>query len=318
MEESLNNGQDLATINSNQNSQISNTATHTDDLAPQQTMEKPCGCGGNMEKRLSLDASPSYIYAIGRIYARPPNHSIKQEIAQISGRTHTKGLIDDEATQKIISAQENRYLARKMCWIMEVEGIPMYILRPRDSYDLDLLIETVRSAPNRGTDMDLVIGSAGPLATPEKCNGLILPIVLIDQIYSFDRNKLIESIPKPEKVSVTEFEKTAGEILDKVQQMADNAGRTNEHRALNYLVVRHEDIYAKTAEMHAKDFSLTAIEVRPSRLTVAGTRVVLDVIFTYTQRTEPIGYSEKYFMRVDVTEEFPFLRPPAWAPYYDR
>ena len=128
---------------------------------------------------------------------------------------------------------------------------------------------------------------------------------------------MIKSIPKPQKIASKQFEETAGDILDRILQIADNVGGTNEHRALNYLAVRYEVIYAKTSEMHAKDFSLTSIEVKPSRLGAAGTRVVLDVIFVYTHRTAPGGFIEKSFVRVDVTEEFPFL-VTGWSPYYDR
>jgi hypothetical protein len=40
-------------------------------------------------------------------------------------------------------------------------------------------------------DLDVVIGMRGSIAPPEFCNGLMLPIVAFDQIYSFDRSALI-------------------------------------------------------------------------------------------------------------------------------
>jgi len=95
--------------------------------------------------------------------------------------------------------------------------------------------------------------------------------------------------------------------------MADNAGATDEHRALNYLAVRYPPIYAQTAAAHADNASLTAVDVRRSRL--SGVRVILDVIFSYTHRQTDV--TEKYFARVDVTEEFPFLVTKL-SPYYDR
>jgi PatG C-terminal len=39
------------------------------------------------------------------------------------------------------------------------------------------------------------------------------------------------------------------------------------------------------------------------------------VIFTYTHRQTDVA--EKYFIRIDVTEEFPFLVTKL-SPYYDR
>ena len=32
------------------------------------------------------------------------------------------------------------------------------------------------------------------------CNGLVVPIVVFDQIYSFDTAALIKAIPRPEKM----------------------------------------------------------------------------------------------------------------------
>jgi len=92
----------------------------------------------------------------------------------------------------------------------------------------------------------------------------------------------------------------AEELLDRIMQMADNAGATDEHRALNYVAMRYDAIYGKTAEMHGRNFSLTAVEVRPSPL--SGVRKIVDAIFSYTQRET--DFTEKFFVRVDVTEEF--------------
>jgi PatG C-terminal len=99
----------------------------------------------------------------------------------------------------------------------------------------------------------------------------------------------------------------------RIQQMADNAGATDEHRALNYLAVRYPAIYATAADRHAQNYSLTAVEIRPSRL--SGVRKIVDVIFSYTNRQTDV--TEKFFVRVDVTEEFPFLVTKI-SPYYDR
>ena len=59
--------------------------------------------------------------------------------------------------------------------------------------------------------------------------------------------------------------------------------------------------------------SLSAVEVRPSPL--RGVRMVVDVIFSYTNRGT--DFTEKFCVRVDATEEFPFLVSKL-APYYDR
>jgi hypothetical protein len=202
-----------------------------------------------------------------------------------------------------------------VCWVLTIEGLETYILQPRDPLDLDLLVEAIRPAPS-AMDVDVIIGVRGPLARAEMCNGLMVPIVAFDQIYSFDRDALVAAIPRPESIPAKQeesFRAAAGELFDRIMQVADNAGSTDEDRALNYLTVRYPAIYATAADAFGRNNALTRVEVRPSPL--SGVRNIVDVIFSYTHRTTDV--TEKYFVRVDVTEEFPFLITKL-SPYYDR
>jgi hypothetical protein len=263
-----------------------------------------CGSSG--------DHTRSYVYALGRIEARFPRLAVEKEFVQATAREKTAGLTDRQALHAVLSQRQNRYLARQMCWVMTIEGLETYILIPRDPSDLDMLIEALRPAP-RPTDVDIVIGIRGPIASAEMCNGLMVPIVIFDQMYSFDIDSLIKSIPKPEKMTAKEFTPSAEELFMRILQMADNAGATDEHRALNYLACRYPAIYATVAEAHARNLSLTAVDVRPSSL--SGTRKIVDVVFSLTNRTTDVV--EKFFVRADVTEEFPFLVTKI-SPYFDR
>ena len=96
-------------------------------------------------------------------------------------------------------------------------------------------------------------------------------------------------------------------------QWADNAGATDEHRALNYLALRYPAIYHKAIEQFQKNFTLKEVETQRSRL--SGTRNIVDVIFAFNHRRT--DFTEKFFIRVDVTEEFPFLVTKL-SPYYNR
>jgi hypothetical protein len=254
----------------------------------------------------------SHVYTIGRIEARFPRLSVEKEFAQATGRAETAGQTDQQAFYNVLSQPENRYLARQLCWVLTIQGLETYLVQPRDPRDFDRLVEAIRPQPSP-MDLDVVIGLRGPIAPPEFCNGLMVPIVLFDQVYSFDREALIKAIPRPEEMTEEQFEAAAGEVLDRILQMTDNAGATDEHRALNYLAMRYPYIYDKTAEEFARDFSLSGVEVRPSPL--SSTRNIVDVIFAYTNRNT--DFTEKFFVRCDMTEEFPFL-VTRMSPYYDR
>jgi PatG C-terminal len=271
-----------------------------------------CGVSMQVNPISNSIATSAYVYALGRIEPRFPRLSVEKEYAQATGRAETAGLTDREALQTVLSKPENRYLARQLCYVLTIEGVDTYILQPGDPGDLQMLIETLRPTP-QPWDIDLVVGRRGPIAPPELCNGLMVPIVIFDQIYSFDRESFIKSIPRPEKISEEDFGPAAQELFDRIMQGADNAGATDADRAVNYCALRYPAIYAKATESFAANSSLTSLEVRPSPL--SGTRKIVEVIFSYTNRATDV--TEKFFLRVDVTEEFPFLVTKL-SPYYDR
>lgn len=150
---------------------------------------------------------PSYVYALGKIEWRFPNQSVEKEFAQVTGRMETAGQTDREAIHTVLSQRQNRYLVRQLCWVVTIEGLETYILVPRDPADLDLLVEAVRPAPSP-LDVDVIIGVRGSIAPPELYNGLMVPIVVFDQIYSFDRSALIQNIPQPEAIPAKQFTQT--------------------------------------------------------------------------------------------------------------
>jgi hypothetical protein len=261
----------------------------------------------------------SYVYALGNVDIRFPSLGVEKEFAQAVGRADTTGLTDQQALASVLSQPQNRYLTRQVCWVMTIEGMETYLLQPREPTDLEMLLESVRSNPSR-LDVDVVIGVRGPIAPASACNGLMVPIVAVSQIYSFDRNEFVGAIPRPESVPAKEeaqFRSAAGDLFDRIMKMADNAGATDEHRALNYLATRYPVIYDRTAERSRADggYSLTAVETMPSRL--SGTRKLVNVNFIYTNRQTQVV--DRYSVRVDVTEEFPFLSAPlAPSPFLER
>ena len=207
---------------------------------------------------LNRDIAPyetSYVYAIGRVVPRFPSPGVEKEALQAMGRGDTAGLTDREALHKLLSERRHRYLARNICYVFAIEGMETYILQPRDPADFELLVEAIRPAP-RPTDIDVVIGIRGPLAPPEMCNGLVVPVVLFDNLYSFDLDALVGALPRPSDVPADRFTPAAEELLARIMQASDNAGATDEDRALNYLAVRYAQIYGSAAEEFARGAAL--------------------------------------------------------------
>lgn len=292
---------------------ISPPGRNTETTPNQSVSPATCAtCGTAADSNAMGLTTTSYVFAIGRVEMRFPTLAVEKEFAQATGRADTVGLADRAATHAVLSNPVNRYLARQICWILTIEGLETYILIPRDPADYDQLLEAVRPQPSP-LDLDVVVGVRGPIAPAEMCNGLMIPIVIFDQIYSFDRDTLIKAIPKPQKMTAKEFGPAAEELFDRIKLATNNAGSKDADRAANYLAVRYPAIYATAADAFARNSSLTSVDVQPSAL--SGTRNVVDVIFSFTNRTTDVV--EKFFTRVDVTEEFPFL-VTRMSPYFDR
>lgn len=282
-------------------------------LSPSLKKVVPESCPGHEPPSSGIrrEETTRYIYAIGSIQARFPNISVEKEFAQAVHEGETKNLTNQEVLYQILNDKKNSYLAREVCWVFTVENIDTYILQPRDSGELTKLIESIK--PVKGVDTDVIIGVRGPVAPPHMCNGLQVPLVLCNQIYSFMLDEFVDSIPKPERMEDEAFKAAAKDMFFRIMQLADNVGEMDEHRAVNYLALRYDAVYAHTMEMLAADKFLKSVEVRTSRL--SGTRKIMDVIFSYVNRKTDV--TEKYFTRVDVSGQWPFLVSKL-QPFYER
>lgn len=285
------------------------------EVATQPSPPPPSGPVEHHREPLSSSPYPSFVYALGRVEPRFPSLATEKEFAQVTGQSETAGQTDQQVMQSILADRANRYLARELCWVFTIDGLETYVLAPRDPADFDSLVATVRPSP-KPSDMDLVVGVRGPVASQEACNGLMVPVVAFDLLYSFDRDTLVNAIPKPDALRQDEqdqFGATAEELFDRLIRITENSGATDEHRALNYLAVRYPAIYSRAVEAHSAESSLTAVDAHPSPL--GATRKLIDVIFSFTHRRTDV--TEKYFVRVDTTGKYPFLATKL-SPYYER
>lgn len=262
-----------------------------------------CGCKSNPSQApAGYDAS--LVYALGRIDPRFPSIGVEREYREAARKMDTKDLTDRQVFSAVLSKRENRYLIRQICWVFLVESVETYVIYPRDPSESQDLVEALQGNPF-GEDIDLLVGLRKGFSTPSLCGGLAVPVVRFEQLYTFTRPELTEEmLGKDSSVPANQEQKTAilNEVLQKVLQLADNAGNTDSHRALNFLAARYQPLYRKVAEMYGRDFSFASIDVRESRL--SGSRKVVEVIVLFRNRVNDVA--ERYLIRVDVTELFPF------------
>jgi hypothetical protein len=270
-------------------------------------------CSGGAPGTPPRPAAPSYIYALGQFEARFQRQCAEREYAQVVGQIETKDLTEQQVFHKVFTNPQFRYLARQLFWVMNIAGQATYIVVPREPLHLDLLLGTLRPKKDLGA-LDALIGVRGGLAPADLANGLSLPMAFLEHAYSFDREALVKSLPNPAHVKKEEFAAMAHELVDRILSATDNTGNTPEHRALNYLTVRDPSIYKQTAECSERDVALTQMEGRLWPLGAATGTTNVEVLFTYTNRKNE--YVEKYCVRVNVHELYPFITSKL-APYYD-
>ncbi|NET46284.1 hypothetical protein [Okeania sp. SIO2B3] len=277
----------------------------TPSIAPQE-----CDC----EKSDGTTAPPpTPIYSLGSIRAAFPNISLEKQFEAAAATIQAQGPTNNLLYQ-VLSQGENLYIAMNMCYIFQIDTVDVYILKPRTYVELAQFITALD--PSLETPLDGIIGIKGPLAPPEMCNGLQLPLVAVNQSFISNLRDFVDAIASASGVSP----ELAQSVLEMIMGLTDNTGATDEYRAINYLAVKYPQIYTTTAQMLDPEQSPGGFQgayylvgVTAELANVQGTRRIVNVIFQYMQRVT--GESAYWFTTVDVTGLYPFL-VSKFAPYY--
>jgi hypothetical protein len=308
-----------------------------------------CACGGTGEACTCTNGNSSaqFVYVLGTVDIRVPDPSVAYELQRVGD---TIGVVQGQGTYefgdkkhevepdedlrswcyRIFSdpqGRQARYIARQLCWILTVEGVPGYYLRLNDPSEMDDLIHCLGQPSPRGRfphrpdydirtgwyDLSLFVGSSS-LVPSEICPGIEVPVLGVDYLCSYEQN-LFESWMKPKHGNIpkskgTRSEKNGtvgGDYLGTLLQSSDNFGDTDEWRALNYLAVQYSDLYRCYAERLSEGYSLDSVTVPSSRLSRQRGRRIVDPVFAFRK---PDGATRRFFVRVDVSYLFPMLLSP--------
>jgi hypothetical protein len=271
-----------------------------------------CGCGapGGLCTCGSGESPPShFIYVLGTVDIRFPDQSISgelQTVAETLGETQRPDEDQRSWYHRVLSRNEARYVARQLCWVLFVEGVPAYYLDLRDLDDLKDLISCLGEPDD---DLCLFVGSSS-LIYFDRCPGIKAQVLAVDQLCQFKKHDLLAwfNVPTPTKKPTKAPKKTGGfdpdELYRRIFQSPDNRGNEDRCRALNYLAVRYPPLHAKCAEMAEKGYNFKYFDVAPSRLTLPGEKHILDALFIFMNET---GDVVCYFVRLDLSYLFPML-----------
>ncbi len=214
---------------------------------------------------------------------------MEKEFAQAAGRSDTAGKTDQQTFQSVLSQPQNRYLVRQLCWVLTVQGLETYLLVPRDPTQIDLLVDAIRPASSP-MDIDVVIGLRGPVASPEMCNGLMIPMGRGRSDLFLQPRRAHQGHPEAAEDDGGAVQRGLRGAVRQDHAADRQCGGDGRPPRLELPFHAVSGDLRQGAEEFANDFSLTGVDVRPSPL--SSTRNMVDVIFSYTNRNT--DFTEKF------------------------
>lgn len=246
-----------------------------------------------------------WVYAIGKVEMVSPSQAIEKEAngAILRLGDVARGLSSEQALLRALGDPDNAYLAREMCYTLVIQGVETYLVVPRVPSDYSKLVDAARA------NVSALIGAIGPTAPPEACNGLTLPYLVFDVIYSFDTPSLIADMPLPQGADEGPFRAAAADLFKQVQTLISTG--TKMERALAFIALRDPVFYQIIWRALNEGAQLTSIDVKPAP--VNNTQNLVDVIVCTTRRDN--GMQSCFYTRVALASKFPYVVGSPWQPY---
>jgi len=267
--------------------QMSNSATA---VAP-----APGGCSTCGGGSAASASAQGQVTLIGQVSAAFPSVYVEKEFAHLLGQKDFKGFTDRQTMHAVLSQRQNRYLARKLCFLHTPYGsgtAPAYVLVAEAAEDLDLLIDTLKRPPST-SEFDVVKGQIAGIAPPPMCNS---------QLYSFGLADFVKSIPRPPKTPAAGFEAACDELFHRALRIASNASGPT--LALSYALLSYAGLYNLVAQKFSENSSLANVGVTQS----PANPDLAEVRLKFVKRDN--GFSESYCFAVNYAGPFQHLEEP--------
>lgn len=239
------------------------------------------------------------IYATGKLRPHFEDISLEHEIAHVAHHVAADGRLGDAKLHEVLSRPENRYLARKVSWICDLDCGPSLFCVPSDPTDVSLFSRSIMSRASLRHGFDTVVGA---LRGEVDCGGQRLARVACDQVLTLSMIDVIAALPAPAELTETHFRRDARVLAKLLLERANHFGISDEQRALTYLMLRDSKAYSSFAKHREAGERLVSIGV--SAAPGSNARKQFDVGFIYEAEN---GAMNRDAVRVDVTLEFPFL-----------
>lgn len=185
-----------------------------------------------------------------------------------------KSLYDPAALLKDLKKASNAYLAESITWILSVDEVPMYAVRPGGAFAAEgykQLLALLDDQLNEGAErvsLPGVLDGHVMLAS-----GLILPVVVPEfrGMYSWTTTELTKSLLAGVSAdNLAEREEAIGNFLERVYFEVRNPGLTAPDRALNFAATQAYQIERVFERALQNNLQLDGIEVGKSPIARPG------------------------------------------------
>jgi hypothetical protein len=263
-----------------------------------------------------ISCEPVYCYVAGHITPKVETDSIAYALRQLiqGGKSVDASLeLNAENIYPLLILSENRHLAREIDWLLSIDGVVTYQLKPESEACLDELIASLKPQAD-ALGFHIAVGKLS-----EELVGFQKPPKLLCQhIMLKPQSFLIAGITAALKTYAPNDSCDQTLLTEKVMapilSHTYNLGIGDAERALNYVCWNYPDIYAVAYKMllggfdndckDAQGFSLEDIFYEPYRL--QGQQQIYQVVFEFKGNSSDLRC--RWFCRVDASTEYPTLQ----------
>ena len=291
------------------------------------------------------------VYAYGTIQARFPSLSVEKEFFQSVNINHLlpdaeKGIYqsvsnasDLKRLNELINAKNslykvlsqldqsgevlsqpdqsdhlnNLYLAREMCWVLQSRrDQPLYLLDIANDARLAELVRLLKVDGAGKKASIIAVGQARPLASNWACNGINAPVAALLSLTPVNPEGFCQTLQS--QINGLDASKCAL-IVSQLLTLTDNAGRTDEQRALNYALLNYLKIYQLAYSLlygggmdccgrplaGEGGYRLDGVRTEPAQ----GSGRLVKLLFSFTGN-QP-GMRQLWYCVVNVSGNYPFI-----------
>ena len=294
-----------------------------------QLIPQECQCS----TKDALTGDGRYVLAHGVVQATFPSLSVEKEFFQAIDENSLPDGIDlkagdsvdlwriNEAVKdqafvyKLLSKPENAYIAREMCWTLQLAGgAGAYALHIRDEQDLTLFISALKvDDQTKARIPQLVYGQVAGIPSPE-CMMQVKTGIIAEKMIPVTEESVMDRVMRLQ----SGYDKA--KVLELVEQawpLLANPGRTDKERALNWLVLQYPQFYVQSYQLRYQSqdpdrdgFALSGVEC------FVGENGIVDVWLSYASRNT--GRVKYRSCRIDLKSSYPLLVDSLKPLFFDR